>query len=505
LGQRIYKTNGSVDGQETGLGIVLKVMAGDKIKISGESYYNLPAGDPGSPVNLAVMDLLSALIGSPGMPAGKGLTGSDINSIGNNGGDILSAISVNPPSNTAKASISYLVFDEQFKNIDGGRDWVASGSGALYTLHTQFINNPITITKSGYIYIYVSNQSNLNVYFDNLSVTHTQGPILETTDYYPFGLTMAGISSKALSGAVENKRKFNDGTELDNKEFGDGSGLELYSTDFRSYDHQIGRFHQQDPIGEYFEDKATYAFANNNPILLNDPLGLAPNDWIKKLDGTVIFDATVTNQKGAEKKYGKGAEDLGKETELYDVKAGKHVHGNADGTTSESKNEILSEVTVTAKSSRSKSFNIHDAEEGLKVVNENFGKEMARNVERMYRMETSHFTSAQYRHTGTGGMEVHGPPPYYGWTPSYFTQPPVGVYSIFENKGLSGVGGNAQVTNRPKQFVIMPSVVAAMMFKANYIQGHDGNYARWFSTNPQTQEIYRKKIQAITPKIVNGF
>jgi hypothetical protein len=51
----------------------------------------------------------------------------------------------------------------------------------------------------------------------------------------------------------------------------------------------------------------------------------------------------------------------------------------------------------------------------------------------------------------------------------------------------------------------MPSVVAAMMFKVNYIQGHDGNYARWFSTNPQTQEIYRKKIQAITPKIVNGF
>lgn len=67
------------------------------------------------------------------------------------------------------------------------------------------------------------------------------------------------------------------------------------------------------------------------------------------------------------------------------------------------------------------------------------------------------------------------------------------------------MGGNTQVTDRPKQFVIMPTVTAAMMFKANYIMGHDGNYARWFSTNPQAQELYRSRIQAITPKIVNGF
>ena len=64
--------------------------------------------------------------------------------------------------------------------------------------------------------------------------------------YYPFGLTMRGISNEASTIAPTNKRKFNDGTEFSNEEFLDRSGLEVYETPFRSYDPQIGRFHQID-------------------------------------------------------------------------------------------------------------------------------------------------------------------------------------------------------------------------------------------------------------------
>lgn len=86
---------------------------------------------------------------------------------------------------------------------------------------------------------------------------------------------MAGISSNAL-GIVKNKKEYN-GNELQNNEFSDGSGLEVYDFNARTYDAQIGRFIQIDP---QFEDRqegiSPYHFGKNNPILYADPDGRNP-------------------------------------------------------------------------------------------------------------------------------------------------------------------------------------------------------------------------------------
>lgn len=270
FGSYLYRVHGGVSGEKTGLGIVLKVMANDTVTIHAESYYNMPGGGPGSPLTIALTELLGAFAGSSPL-AGKGLTATDISGIGTNTTNLNSFLNTSPGSTVANAHLNWVLFDDQFKYVTGDVDPVQTNGG--YKEHTKFINSPVLISKSGYLYIFVSNKSNLEVFFDNLVVTHYKGPLLEETHYYPFGLTMAGISSKAI-GKLQNKYGFNGGNELQNKEFSDGSGLELYDAKFRMLDPQLGRFQQVDPLGDASAGLSTYGFASNNPFSRLDPLGL---------------------------------------------------------------------------------------------------------------------------------------------------------------------------------------------------------------------------------------
>ena len=184
-----------------------------------------------------------------------------------------------------KAYLNWVLLDNQFRYV-GGMVGAHNQSGALQVgdggtnngqLQLPLAETGLPISKSGYLYIYLSNVTeHQDVFFDNLSVVHYSGPMVEENHYYPFGLTMAGISDKAIkSNYAENKYRGNGGAELQNKEFADGSGLEDYAATFRMYDPQIGRFWQIDPLAGIIKDWSPYSFVQDNPISFNDPLGLA--------------------------------------------------------------------------------------------------------------------------------------------------------------------------------------------------------------------------------------
>lgn len=111
----------------------------------------------------------------------------------------------------------------------------------------------------------------MDVFWDNLQVTHSRGALLEESHYYPGGLVQSGISYKA-AGKLENKKSKFNGYEL-NTDF----DINLYESFYRSHDPQLGgRFWQIDPKPDF--EISPYAAMGNNPVLNSDPLGdtLAP-------------------------------------------------------------------------------------------------------------------------------------------------------------------------------------------------------------------------------------
>ena len=298
----LYKLNAT--SNKTGLEFIIKVMAGDKIDILGKSYFsNTGTVNNANSTLLDLFTLMTSLLTAPANGIGaKGLSASQLTTL--NTGMVPSSFfrGANGETTTIpKAYINYIFLDEQFKFAGGS----ASRVGTNDQVKDHWILDPvlqnITAPKNGYIFVYVSNESKLEVFFDNLQVIHKPGPILEETHYYPFGLTMAGISSK-VAGGLENKKKYN-GIEFEND-----LDLNTYDAYYRELDPQTGRWWQIDPKIENMEAWSPYASNYDNPITFSDPLGDEPygdggccGGFIKEVFGGAagVLVGTIDNALGS--------------------------------------------------------------------------------------------------------------------------------------------------------------------------------------------------------------
>jgi RHS repeat-associated protein len=229
---------------QVGVAKSYKVYPGDKVKIEAWAKYQNPSGTGSNLANFAGA-LLSAFGLAPPAGGETGTPSAALNTwgslvAGGNGGN----------STGPKAFVNIIVFDKNYKLLDFAWDAIdpsAHQVGASPVVPHDYMSLEYVAKEEGYAYLYVSNENPtlVDVYFDDVVMTHTKSNVIQYNEYYPFGLQTA--NSWTREGAVDNKFLYNGGTELN-------STTQLYDLFYRNYDPVLGRMNQVDPVFEHIED-----------------------------------------------------------------------------------------------------------------------------------------------------------------------------------------------------------------------------------------------------------
>jgi RHS repeat-associated protein len=259
-------TGGS--GSQVGVAKSYKVYAGDKVKIEAYAkYYNAQSTSS----NLSGFALaLTSAFGVSSSSTGEALKvynglnsyGSYVGAGGGNGG-----------TTYPKAFVNILVFDKEHNFLDAAWQQIDGGEqvGVSPKAAHDYMVREYTAKEEGYVYVFVSNENPtlVEVYFDDVVMTHTKGNVVQYNEYYPFGLQTA--NSWTRENTTGNNFLGNGGTELNQT-------TSLYDLEFRNFDPVLGRMNGIDPMASKYGSLTPYNYSFNNPATFNDPSGADPYD-----------------------------------------------------------------------------------------------------------------------------------------------------------------------------------------------------------------------------------
>jgi|GEM_PF-981452 len=260
--------------RQTGPAKLMQVSRGDVVNLEAYAYYTGNYTDNGSINSGAfISSIISAVTGAAPAGAETSAISGAIN------GNSATVFVGNDGNNTQpRAYLNYILFDQDFNYVDAGFDQVTN---AAKDGHERLTLPALGINQGGYLYVYVSNESNnsQDVYFDDLRITHTKGKVLQEDHYYPFGMNISGLSG-TVALSKPNRYKLSGNEEQTDFDFS------VYDFNARFYDQALGRFMNVDPMADERTWINPYNYVQNNPLLRVDPVGTL-DDYFDK-DGNYL-------------------------------------------------------------------------------------------------------------------------------------------------------------------------------------------------------------------------
>lgn len=160
---------------------------------------------------------------------------------------------------------------------------------------------------------------------------------------------------------------------------------------------------------------------------------------------------------------------------------------------------------VRARTAPAAQFTEADIKAALKKIYDQYGREKTTKLEALYRNETAHFTSGQFKGTFSPGMEVSPQTNTtfpFGWSSlKVFADNNNIPYSKFFASQNYTEGG----TGTPKKFVGFPDLYTAMKFVMFTIERRNWNFGKWRAFDEQIAATYNAKLDTIRTPYTNSF
>ncbi len=195
------------------------------------------------------------LNGSLTQDLNKGITGITYNLL-----NLPRSITINNALGQGINTYTYAADGRKLQSVIGGKktDYVGNMIYENGSLKRILIDGGYI--EGGAYYFYLTDHLG-----NNHVVANVNGGIVQTSHYYPFGMSFAeGVSTS------KQPYKYN-GKELDTEK-----GLNLYDYSARLMDPILGRFSTVDPKAEKYYGMSPYVYCGNNPVNRIDPDG---RDW----------------------------------------------------------------------------------------------------------------------------------------------------------------------------------------------------------------------------------